>query len=112
MVPAGHATLQRAMAYLDTRAGLDTDIEDIAREASVTPRAVQFAFRRHLDLTPTGYMRRLRLQHAHDELRDAARGDGVTVTRVALDWGFNNPSRFAAYYRSAYGMAPGETLRG
>ncbi|HLI60526.1 MAG TPA: helix-turn-helix transcriptional regulator [Solirubrobacteraceae bacterium] len=112
MVPAAHATLRRAIEFVDARSGLDIDVDDIARDAGVTARAIQSAFRRHLDLTPTAYMRELRLQGAHEQLRAARPEDGMTVTRVALDWGFGNPSRFAAYYRAVYGRPPGETLRG
>jgi transcriptional regulator GlxA family with amidase domain len=68
------------------------------------------AFRRHLDTTPMAYLRRVRLQHAHQQLQHADGQDGQTVTRVALDWGFASASRFAAYYRAAYGRAPSETL--
>jgi AraC-like DNA-binding protein len=34
-----------------------------------------------------------------------------SVTAVAYRWGFPSPSRFAAYYRAAYGVPPGDTLR-
>lgn len=34
-----------------------------------------------------------------------------TVTAVAYRWGFTSPSRFAVYYRQAYGIPPGRTLR-
>jgi transcriptional regulator GlxA family with amidase domain len=112
MVVLAPATLRRAVDFVETRRGLEIDIEAIARDVGVSPRAIQLSFRRHLDCTPTAYVRGVRLRGAHDQLRDARRGDGLTVSRVALDWGFNNPSRFAAYYRRTYGRSPGETLRG
>jgi AraC-like DNA-binding protein len=103
-------TLRRAIAYIDANPDLDITITDIARAAYATPRAVQMAFRRDLDTTPMAYLRRVRLQHAHQQLQHADGQDGQTVTRVALDWGFASASRFAAYYRAAYGRAPSETL--
>jgi len=105
-------TLSRATALIEEKDGLGITIGEIAQSAGVSPRALQLTFRRHLGVTPTGYMRQVRITHAHRELEEAAPGDGVTVTRIALDWGFANPSRFAAYYRSAYGHAPHETLQG
>jgi AraC-like DNA-binding protein len=33
------------------------------------------------------------------------------VTQVAARWGFASPSRFARYYRAAYGVTPSRTLR-
>jgi transcriptional regulator GlxA family with amidase domain len=107
-----HETLERALEFVERRAGLDTHVADIAEMAGVTVRAVQLAFREHLDTTPTAYMRAIRLQHAHRQLLDSSPGDGITVSRTAVDWGFANPSRFAAYYRAAYGRPPGQTLRG
>jgi AraC-like DNA-binding protein len=104
------ATLRRAMAFIDEHAQADITIADIAAAASVTIRAVQLAFRRHLDTTPTEYLRRVRLDHARHDLlaADPARD---SVTAVAYRWGFPSPGRFAAYYRAAYGVPPGDTLR-
>jgi AraC-like DNA-binding protein len=34
-----------------------------------------------------------------------------TVTAVAYRWGFASSSRFAAYYRQAYGIHPSAMLR-
>ncbi|MGY1701696.1 helix-turn-helix transcriptional regulator [Geodermatophilus sp. SYSU D00766] len=103
-------TLRRAIAFIDANADADISLADIARAAHVTPRAVQLAFRRHRNTTPTAYLRRVRLAQAHRQLRDATPGDGVTVTAVAARWGFT-PSRFTERYRAAYGVLPSSTLR-
>lgn len=105
------ATLRRAVAFIDENAHRDITIADIAGAASVTRRAVQVAFQRHLGTTPTTYLRRVRLDHAHQDLKRASPDDGLTVTAVAYRWGFPNPSRFAADYRRAYGVSPSRTLR-
>lgn len=104
-------TLRRAIAFIELNADLDISVADIARAASVTTRAVQLAFRRHLNTSPMAYLRRVRLHHAHEQLQQATSEEAVTVTRVALDWGFSNPSRFAAQYRAAYGELPSDRLR-
>jgi AraC-like DNA-binding protein len=109
----GHSeTLRRAIAFIESSPQSDICVGDIAAAAGVTVRAVQLAFRRHLDETPLGYLRRVRLDCAHHELRcgDPARGD--TVAAIAGRWGFVNPGRFAAAYRAAYGNSPAATLRG
>lgn len=54
----------------------------IAAAARLSPRALQEAFRRHLDRTPTAYLRDVRLQRAHAELRAAEPEEGTTVTDV------------------------------
>ena len=103
--------LRRAIAFIEANPDLDIALRDIARAAYVTPRAVQLAFRRHLDTTPTAYLRRVRLQQARQQLENAGPNDGLTVTRVAIDWGFASPSRFAAHYRAAYNESPHVTLK-
>lgn len=108
----GHpATLRRAIAFIDGNPERDITMSDIAVAAHVTTRAVQLAFRRHMDTTPTGYLRQVRLQHAHEQLQDARPQEGITVTAVAMRWGFANPSHFSAHYRDAYGAAPSDTLK-
>ncbi|MBO0708354.1 MAG: helix-turn-helix transcriptional regulator [Candidatus Dormibacteraeota bacterium] len=104
-------TLRRAIAFIEANPDRDITLLDIARAASVTTRAVQLAFRRQLNTTPMAYLRRVRLHHAHQQLQQSTPDDGLTVTRVALDWGFPNPSRFAALYRAAYGRLPSHSLR-
>ena len=105
-------TLRRAIAFIEANPDLDIGTVDIARAAHVTTRAIQLAFRRHLDTTPMAYLRRVRLERAHDDLKRATPGDGVTVTAVASRWGFASPSRFTACYHQAYGVRPSRTLRG
>jgi AraC-like DNA-binding protein len=107
---ASPATLRRAIAFIDENAHDDITATQIAAAAGVTIRAVQLAFRRHLDTTPLGYLRRVRLHYAHRQLA-AADPQHESVTAVAYRWGFANSSRFAAYYRRAYGVLPSHTLR-
>ena len=104
-------TVRRALAFIESNADLEIGVEDIAQAACVTVRAVQLAFRRHLDTTPMAQLRRVRLDRAHEELRNASPDGGTTVTRVAARWGFPSPSRFATLYRAEYGQLPSQTLR-
>lgn len=103
------AVIRRAVAFLEEHAHDDIGLAEIAGAAGVTPRAVQFAFRRHLDTTPTAYLRKVRLHRAHDDL---VAGDPTrdSVAATAERWGFGNPGRFAAAYRDAFGCSPRETL--
>lgn len=80
--------------------------------AHVTVRAVQLAFRRHLDTTPMAYLRRVRLETLPPATPGCHPDDGTTVTAVAARWGFASPSQFAGRYRRTYGQLPSHTLRG
>lgn len=103
------ATLRRAMTYIDDNAHRDISAADIAGAAHVTIRSLQLAFRRHLDSTPMAYLRRVRLEHAHQDL---ITGDAATITvgAVAARWGIIGHSRFTSLYRAAYGVTPSSTL--
>ncbi|MFD4676409.1 AraC family transcriptional regulator [Lentzea sp. NPDC058450] len=100
-------TLRRAIAFIEANAAKDITAGDIARSARVSIRALQLAFRRHLETTPMAYLRRVRLSCADADLR-AVNG---TVTAIAARWGYARPSVFAAHYRQAYGRSPSQTLR-
>ncbi|MCV7421275.1 helix-turn-helix transcriptional regulator [Mycobacterium yunnanensis] len=104
------ALLRRAMAFIEEHAAHDVGIGDVASAVYVTPRALQYMFRRHLDSTPMAYLRRVRLEHVHRELVDGDRST-ITVTAAAARWGFAHTGRFAVLYRETYGQSPHVTLR-
>ncbi|HYY18990.1 MAG TPA: AraC family transcriptional regulator [Streptosporangiaceae bacterium] len=107
---ASTATLRRAIAFIDEHAARDISIADVAAAAHVTIRAVQIAFRRHYGTTPAGYLRRVRLERARQDLL-AADPATESVTAVAYRWGFASPGQFTAAYQQAYGLTPDQTLR-
>src|SRR3954467_3440608 len=51
-------TLRRAIAFIHENAHRDIGVSDIAGAINVTPRSVQYTFRRHLGTTPLEYLRR------------------------------------------------------
>ncbi len=115
MIAGSHASpavLRRAMAFIEEQADHPLTVNEIAAAAGVGIRGLQSAFRRHLDITPMGYLRRVRLDRVHRELRAADPLTGITVQQTARRWGFANLGRFAAEYRSTYGVVPSQTLRG
>ena len=103
--------LRRAMTHIDDNADQPLTVEQIAAVAGVHPRALQLAFRRHLDTTPTNYLRTVRLERAHRDLQHADPTTGITVTMIAHRWGFPHLGRFSTDYRSIYGTTPSRTLR-
>jgi AraC-like DNA-binding protein len=104
------ALLRRAIAFIEEHAAEDIGVADVASAVYVTPRALQYMFKRHLDSTPMAYLRRVRLDHVH---RDLVAGDRwtTTVTAAAARWGFAHTGRFAVLYRETYGQSPHVTLR-
>ncbi|WP_176704377.1 helix-turn-helix transcriptional regulator [Mycobacterium malmoense] len=108
--PALPETLKDAVSFIHRHAGEDVSINDVAAAVHLTPRAVQYLFRRQLASTPTEYIRRVRLSRAHQELLAGA-PPNTTVTEIAQRWGFAHTGRFAVLYRQTYGQSPHTTLR-
>jgi AraC-like DNA-binding protein len=108
--PALPETLKDAVAFIHRHAAADIGINELAGAVHLTPRAVQYLFRRQLDTTPTEYLRRVRLHRAHQELIAAGR-TGATVTEIAQRWGFAHTGRFAVLYRQTYGHSPHTMLK-
>lgn len=100
------ATVRRAVAFIEANPDIDISLGDIARAAGTTPRAVEIAFRRHLDSDPLAELRRVRLAEAHRELEDAQRVDRGVLAEVASRWGYPEVDRFVAEYTAAYRRPP------
>jgi transcriptional regulator GlxA family with amidase domain len=105
------AMLRHAIAFIHENAHRDITLSDIAASVNVTPRSVQYTFRRHVGSTPLEYLRCLRLNRAHRELQ-AADPSVDTVMAIAGRWGFGHAGRFSSMYKRRFGTSPSSTLRG
>jgi AraC-like DNA-binding protein len=103
-------SLKDAVSFIHRHATRDVGINDVAAAVHLTPRAVQYPFRRRLGTTPTEYMRAVRLSGAHQDLVGGSTSS-TTVTEIAQRWGFAHTGRFAVLYRQTYGQSPHTTLR-
>jgi AraC-like DNA-binding protein len=103
--------VRRVIELVDEEPGTPFTIADLAGYAGVSERSLHAAFRRQLGVSPMSYVRRRRLDQAHEELLSLDRGAGAKVTDVALRYGFAHTSRFAAAYRKRFGELPSATLR-
>lgn len=106
----GEATVRRAQAFIEDNASLPITVEQIADAVHVSVRALQAAFRRLRDTTPTAYLRQVRLQAAHRELLGAD-PTRASVGEIAHRWGFAHLGRFAGEYFAAFAELPHETLQ-
>lgn len=105
------ASLRRAMTYMEEHAHEPITTADMAGAARMSSRGLQAAFRRTLDVSPTDYLRRVRLDRVRRELLTADPSAGSTVADIARRWGFAHLGRFAHYYRASFGENPNQTLR-
>ena len=107
---AAPAIVRRAIDFIEANAHKDIGIADIAASMHLTPRSVQYIFRRHLDTTPTDFLRGVRLARAREDLLQADRATS-TVAAISARWGFAHTGRFAVQYRQTFGESPHQTLR-
>lgn len=104
--------VQRATEFIRAQAEQALGVTDIARAACVSVRALEEGFRRHLGTTPGAYLRTVRLQQVHAQLRAAAReGRAVPLYEMAYRYGFFHLGRFSAYYKAQFGEPPSATLK-
>jgi len=101
--------LERALAYLSAADLPAVTVSQLVETAGVSQRTLEHAFRDTFDLSPAGFLRRLRLHGARRELT-ASYEDGTTVGAVADRNGFPQHGRFSVAYRQLFGESPSVTL--
>ncbi|WP_166404610.1 AraC family transcriptional regulator [Labedella endophytica] len=104
------ARTRLALEYLHHHAHEPVTPADAARAAGLHTRTLQHHLNRHLDTSPTAYLRDIRLDRTHTALAGLST-DETTVAAVAQQWGFGHLGRFSAAYRSRFGEHPRDTLR-
>ncbi len=97
---------QYIMAHLESRIAL-TDLEVVS---GLSTRALQYGFQNRFGCSPVTWIRNERLNAARSRL--LLGGEGMTVTEVALSFGFSGLSAFSRYYLERFGEKPSETLAG
>ncbi|GAA4605302.1 AraC-like DNA-binding protein [Actinoplanes octamycinicus] len=107
-VPA--ATVRAAAEFIQAHADQPVTGAQIAAAAGVDAHGLQHAFRREHGTTLDSYLRRVRLERAHQELTAADPAGGTTVAAVATRWGWAGPARFTDAYRERFGVLPDDTL--
>ncbi|MCQ4079134.1 AraC family transcriptional regulator [Streptomyces sp. RB6PN25] len=107
--PARPRTVKRAIDVIEQQPERPWSLADLARVTGVSGRTLQEGFQRYVDMTPTAYLRDVRLQRVHADLTQAA--SHTCVSETAYRWGFSHLGRFASAYRRKFGESPSETLR-
>ena len=84
-------------------------VSDICKAVGVSPRTLSRAVRAVQGTTPVRFARSLRLAEARKALL-SPHAQSVTVTAIAMRFGFHELGRFATDYRAAFGESPLETM--
>lgn len=80
-------------------------ISDVATYFGVSERAIEYGFARKYGVSPIQYFKFLRLHGARRDIRVGQ----LSVTNVAMKWGFNHLGRFSGIYRDTFGELPSQT---
>lgn len=101
--------VRRAVEFARTHANAPITLADMAAAADVSVRALQTNFRRFYNETPMEHLRRLRLEGARNDIKNAP--PLATIAEIASRWGFTHLGRFSLQYKEAFGTLPSLDLR-
>jgi AraC family ethanolamine operon transcriptional activator len=83
-------------------------VQELAQALGVTRRALEYAFRSALEVSPGSYLLARRLNRVRSDLLRPA---PQNVTNAALRHGFRHLGRFSEQYRRLFGQLPSQTGR-
>lgn len=107
--PAAPRHVTRVENYIRSHASEPITIDELVTVSGASLRSLYDGFRKFRDTSPMRYLRDHRLDRVHAELLKPA--PDISVTTVAMRWGFSQLGRFAAQYKERFGESPSETLR-
>jgi AraC-like DNA-binding protein len=101
--------VKRAQDYIHANPSETLDMASLSEVADCSYRTLQRGFVDAFGLTPTQYIRKIRLKLVRNDLIS---GDGsASVATIARRWGFGHMGRFAQEYAQEFGERPAETIR-
>jgi AraC-like DNA-binding protein len=104
-----YVAFRRALRHAE-KLNRPVSVDELAAQAGVSRRVLEIGFRESLGISPHSYLRQIRLNGMHRELRRAS-PQSTTVTNTAINWGFTELGRTAVVYRKLFGESPSETLK-
>lgn len=97
-----HPAVERSIDIIKTRYRKALSLEELAREAGLSPQHLSRLFRAETGLTPIRFLWRIREEEGVRLLRET----GLTVSQIAEGCGFQNPFHFTRRIRQRYGEPP------
>ena len=85
-------------------------VGSLATQYKLSEHTLQNSFKSLFGFTPKRFLRILKLNHVHHDLKHAIPASN-TVSRIAQKWGFSHMGRFSRYYTDLFGENPSVTLR-
>lgn len=101
--------VRKVERFIDDHADEPITIGDLAECAAVSTRSLFAGFRKFRNTTPMQYLKDVRLRRVREALMSAS-PESITVTAVAMRWGFTHLGHFTADYKRSFGESPSVTL--
>lgn len=113
-VQARRRMVERACELVLSQRDQAPSMLQVCNALGTSPRKLEYCFRDVLGISPSKYLRAVRLNGARRELmRCASEGDGgsqpPTVHDIAACWGFWHMGAFSADYKQQFGELPSTT---
>lgn len=94
--------VQRMQDYIEIHLTEDITLADLSKVALFSPWHTRRIFIANLGVTPSDYIRKLRLRKSALRLRD----ESVTVTEVAMEYGFGSVDGYTRAFAREFGCTP------
>lgn len=98
-----------ALAILEAKPHGPVSVSAVCEVLGIGERTLERAFQERLRLSPRAYERERRLRAAHGLI--LMEGDRLSITDIAMSFGFWHLGRFAGAYAALFGCSPSETRR-
>lgn len=94
--------MQLILRYVERNFGENIQLSDLAERLFVSTSTVSRFFKKQTGSYFKEYLKKVRLRYALERLENT----DESMTKIAMDCGFANPSVFNHIFRDVYGMAP------
>ncbi|MBP2656641.1 MAG: transcriptional regulator, AraC family [Firmicutes bacterium] len=101
-----YESVKRVQTYIENHFAACFSLEDIAKEAYLSPYYLIRVFSQINGIPPHIYLQQVRIRHAKQMLIQ-----GVPIADVALRTGFGDQSHFSNVFKRMVGISPGEYTR-
>ncbi len=100
--PAGYARLLKVVEFVTSHFSEPIEISDLARHVNLSPSQLQRDFSRLFGITPTRYIREVRIGVARHLLETGSE----SMAQVATACGFYDQSHFTRQFKESTGLPP------